>query len=133
MTHATADQLGLVARLPEEFEASKLTLFGDDPDLSTEDRVRLVTKLIQQNSLLTVKELSEDLAYKAMDDATTVPQRLSILQVHMDLAGLNKKTDPAAGAAQGGYKLTINIGGAAAETFKGATVDVVPEVVSAGI
>lgn len=129
MTHATVDQLGLVAQLPLEFQESRLRLF-DDPELSTEDRVRLVTKLIQQNSLLTVKELSEQLAFQAMDHALPTTQRLSILEVHMRLAGLDKKQDMNAGPAQGGYKLTINIGGTTPETFKGTTVDVVPEQVT---
>lgn len=132
MSHATVDQLGLAVQLPLEFEDSKLTFFGEDPTLSTEDRVRLVTKLIQQNSLLTVKTLSEELAFQAMDKAVPTTQRLSILEVHMRLAGLDKKVDPAAAAPGGGYKLTINIGGPTAtqETFKGTTVEVVPERVA---
>lgn len=87
---------------------------------------------IRFKNLVHTEIISEKLALEALKPTTPLRQRLDILETTRKLAGLDQKKQETS-AAVGGYQLVINLGGTATETFKGVTVEQVPEDSDAGL
>ena len=98
------------------------------PDLSPDEREKLFQSLIRQDALVSVQEISRDLAEVALEPTTPVRQRLDINEQLMKLAGLDKKVADTTHTGGERYQLVINLGTQAPETFKGVTIEQKPVV-----
>lgn len=108
----SASALGFNLPVPEPVEEGQKARLVDllPPNLSAEDKEKLFQGLIRQDSLLSVQEISRELAKTALDPATPVRQKLDINDQLIKLAGLDKKRDEVAQNTGGAYQLVINIG-----------------------
>jgi len=131
----SADVLGFHFPAPQAApppEPSRLVGLAP-PNLTTEDREKLHTALLRQDSMVSVMEISRDLAEVALDPATPLRQRLDINEQLMKLAGLDKKLTEQAQVG-GGVSITINIPAVDDAPSRAITIDQQPtEVVEIDI
>lgn len=104
--------------------SSRILTHPDVVSLAPAEREKLIKDLIRQNAVSSVLDISAELAKAAMEPDRTVPQRISILETQIKLAGLDKRADEKPQA--NGYKLVINLG-STTEQFRGLTIEQSPD------
>ena len=109
----SAEALGFGASaldIPPEPDFHSYLLDEVAPSLTAEDREKLFTGLIRQDSLVSVQRIGRKLAALALEETTPTAQRLNINEQLIKLAGLDRKKDDSAAQNGAGYQLVINIG-----------------------